>query len=143
MRGGLIMFKRLFSLSVLLVAFLSILSVSAVGNADGIKLVIDDVEYSVELEDNPTSQEFVNLLPLEYNMTELNNNEKYVDLNTSLTSNPSKVGQISKGDLMLYNDNTLVLFYESFNTTYEYTRIGHVNNLGDINTSDIHVKFVK
>lgn len=137
------MFKRLFSLSVLLVAFLSILSVSAVGNADGIKLVIDDVEYSVELEDNPTSQEFVNLLPLEYNMTELNNNEKYVDLNTSLTSNPSKVGQISKGDLMLYNDNTLVLFYESFNTTYEYTRIGHVNNLGDINTSDIHVKFVK
>ncbi len=137
------MFKRLFSLSVLLVAFLSILSVSAVGNADGIKLVIDDVEYSVELEDNPTSQEFVNLLPLEYNMTELNNNEKYVDLNTSLTSNPSKVGQISKGDLMLYNDNTIVLFYESFNTTYEYTRIGHVNNLGDINTSDIHVKFVK
>lgn len=137
------MFKRLFSLSVLLVAFLSILSVSAVGNAEGIKLVIDDVEYSVELEDNPTSQEFVNLLPLEYNMTELNNNEKYVDLNTSLTSNPSKVGQISKGDLMLYNDNTIVLFYESFNTTYEYTRIGHVNNLGDINTSDIHVKFVK
>ncbi|MBE6488521.1 MAG: hypothetical protein E7Z86_07395 [Methanosphaera stadtmanae] len=107
------------------------------------KLVIDDVEYSVELADNPTSQEFVNLLPQEYNMTELNKNEKYVDLNTSLTSNPSKVGQISKGDLMLYNDNTIVLFYESFNTTYEYTRIGHVNNLEDINSSDIHVKFVK
>jgi len=44
---------------------------------------------------------------------------------------------------MLYNDNTIVLFYESFNTTYEYTRIGHVNNLEDINSSDIHVKFVK
>ena len=137
------MFKGLFSLFVILVAFLSILSVGAVGNAEGIKLVIDDVEYSVELVDNPTSQEFVNLLPQEYDMTELNKNEKYVDLNTSLTSNPSKVGQISKGDLMLYNDNTIVLFYESFNTTYEYTRIGHVNNLGDINSSDIHVKFVK
>lgn len=137
------MFKGLFSLFVILVAFLSILSVGAAGNAEGIKLVIDDVEYSVELEDNPTSQEFVNLLPQEYDMTELNNNEKYVDLNTSLTSNPSKVGQISKGDLMLYNDNTIVLFYESFNTTYEYTRIGHVNNLEDINSSDIHVKFVK
>lgn len=137
------MFKGLFSLFVILVAFLSILSVGAVGNAEGIKLVIDDVEYSVELVDNPTSQEFVNLLPQEYDMTELNKNEKYVDLNTSLTSNPSKVGQISKGDLMLYNDNTIVLFYESFNTTYEYTRIGHVNNLEDINSSDIHVKFVK
>jgi len=137
------MFKGLFSLFVILVAFLFILSVGAVGNAEGIKLVIDDVEYSVELADNPTSQEFVNLLPQEYDMTELNKNEKYVDLNTSLTSNPSKVGQISKGDLMLYNDNTIVLFYESFNTTYEYTRIGHVNNLEDINSSDIHVKFVK
>ena len=137
------MFKELFSLSVLLVAFLSILSVCAADNAEGTKIIIDDVEYSVELEDNPTTQEFVNLLPMEYDMTELNNNEKYVDLNTSLTGSPSKVGQISKGDLMLYNDNTIVLFYESFNTTYEYTKIGHVNNLGDINSSDIHVKFVK
>lgn len=40
-------------------------------------------------------------------------------------SNP---GSIQTGDLMLYGSSCLVLFYESFRTSYSYTRLGRVEN---------------
>jgi len=61
-------------------------------------------------------------------MTELNNNEKYYDLPTNLPTNASVGGNIKVGDLMLYGNNTLVLFYESFDTSYSYTKLGYVDN---------------
>ena len=41
---------------------------------------------------------------------------------------PQQVGQIHAGDLMLYRDNCVVLFYEDFSTTYAYTRLGSVED---------------
>ena len=61
-------------------------------------------------------------------MNELNGNEKYYYFNEYLPSNSSKVGKINSGDLMLYGSDCLVLFYDSFNTSYSYTRIGVLDN---------------
>ena len=61
-------------------------------------------------------------------MTELNGNEKYYDLENALPADPQQVGQIHAGDLLLYRDNCVVLFYEDFPTTYAYTRLGSVEN---------------
>ena len=61
-------------------------------------------------------------------MTELNNNEKYADLVESLPTNAFNPGTIQNGDLMLYGSNTLVLFYKTFSTSYNYTKIGKTNN---------------
>ena len=106
---------------------------------DSLKIVIDNKEYSINLENNDTVKEFINMLPLNVTMNELNGNEKYVYLDKKLSSNPSNPKYINKGDVMLYGDNCLVIFYKSFNTSYNYTKIGHIDNLKYLEKGDIIV----
>lgn len=94
---------------------------------------IDGKKYSVSLEDNRAVKELILRLPLELKMNELNGNEKYYYLDESLPTSSERVGRIQKGDIMLYGDNCLVIFYESFNTPYSYTRIGRIDNPDDLN----------
>lgn len=107
------------------------------------KVTINNEEYIMELENNKTVEEFINKLPQELKMDELNGNEKYVYLDFSLTSNPVNPKHINKGDVMLFGDNCLVIFYKSFDTSYSYTKIGHIDNMSDLGTDSINVKFEK
>jgi len=63
-------------------------------------------------------------------MRELNGNEKYFDLPNNLPTNASNPGTIQTGDLMLYGSNTLVLFYKTFSTSYNYTRLARIDSPG-------------
>ena len=92
------------------------------------KIAIGTAIFTATLYDNLSATAFRAMFPLTINMTELNNNEKYYDLPTNLPTNASVGGNINVGDLMLYGKNTLVLFYESFNSSYSYTKFGYVNN---------------
>lgn len=107
------------------------------------KVIINNSEYVANLENNETVQEFLKLLPKEFNMNELNGNEKYIYLDTKLSSNPHNVKEIKKGDIMLYGNNCIVIFYESFTTSYAYTKIGHIDNLPNLGSGNIVVKFEK
>ena len=93
-----------------------------------ITININGVDFTVTLEDNETTRELVNRLPLNIEMNELNGNEKYYYFDESFPSNSSRIERIEKGDIMLYGSDCLVLFYESFNTSYSYTRIGKLDN---------------
>ena len=108
-----------------------------------INVIINNKEYNLNLEDNKTVEELLELLPIEEEMTELNGNEKYLYLDKSLSTSSSNPKHINKGDVMLYGDNCLVIFYKSFDTTYSYTKIGHIDNLEDLGSSNITVKFTK
>lgn len=68
------------------------------------------------------------LLQLTLNMTELNGNEKYHHLSTRLPRDAISPGTIQSGDLMLYGNNSLVLFYKTFETSYSYTRLGRIDD---------------
>ena len=109
--------------------------------ASDIKVVINDQTYILKLENNDTAKEFINLLPLEYTMNDLNNNEKYVYMNNYLTTNSYNPKRIEKGDVMLYGNNCLVIFYKSFDTLYSYTKVGHIDNLDDLEDGTIVAKF--
>lgn len=95
-------------------------------NAMNIK--VGDRTFTVTLTDNETAQAFKKLLPMTITMNELNGNEKYNYLPYNLPTNAQRPGTIQAGDLMLYGSNCLVLFYETFSSTYSYTRIGKVDN---------------
>ncbi len=108
-----------------------------------IKVIINNKTYVLNLENNKTVEEFIELLPREFKMSELNGNEKYAYMDYSLTTDSYNPKHISKGDVMLYGDNCLVIFYESFDTNYSYTKIGHIDNLDDLGKNDVEVKFEK
>ena len=107
------------------------------------KAIINEKEYLITLEDNETAKNFVNYLPQELKMSELNGNEKYIYLDKSFPINSYNPKRINAGDVMLYNDNCLVIFYQSFDTSYSYTKIGHIDNLPVLGNGSIIVKFEK
>lgn len=109
-------------------------------NASVVKVIIKEKEYDLNLEDNDTAIAFTELLPLEIEMQELNGNEKYHYLDNNLPSDAQKVEQINKGDVMLYGNDCIVIFYKTFNTTYKYTKIGHIDDLPDLSSDNILVK---
>ena len=93
-----------------------------------LKITIGTNTFTVALYNNTTAATFKEKLPLTINMSELNGNEKYFDLPNNLPSNASNPGTIQAGDVMLYGSNTLVLFYKTFSTSYNYSRIGRIDN---------------
>jgi hypothetical protein len=93
-----------------------------------LKITVGANVFIATLYDNATAKAFITKLPMTLNMRELNDNEKYFDLPDNLPANASNPGKIQSGDLMLYGTNTLVLFYKSFSTSYDYTRLGKIDN---------------
>ena len=111
------------------------------------KLKINETDYEVLLEDNDTVNELLKRLPLNVTMSELNANEKYYYFEDSLPDDPEMVNEIEAGDIMLFGEDCLVIFYESFKTNYAYTRIGKITDSTslkeNLNESGGIVSFVK
>jgi hypothetical protein len=93
-----------------------------------LRITIGSNTFNATLLSNPTVTEFKRRLPMTVTMSELNGNEKLYNFSTSLPTNAANPGNITTGDLMLYGSNVLVLFYQSFSTSYSYTRLGRIDN---------------
>ena len=117
----------------------------AVNTAQQINVVIGSKTFTATLVDSETGEAFAALLPLTVTMNELNGNEKYHYLSTSLPTAAYQPGTINAGDLMLYGNNCVVLFYETFNSSYSYTRIGAIDNpsglAAALGSGDVSVRF--
>jgi len=61
-------------------------------------------------------------------MEELNGNEKYKYLDFTIPASPENPKRINTGDIMLYGSRCVVIFYDSFDTSYSYTRLGYIEN---------------
>ena len=94
-----------------------------------INITIGNKIFTATLENNKTAAAFKNSLPLTIKMIELNGNEKYGELSNTLPTGSKNPGKIEVGDLMLYGNQTLVLFYKSFTTSYAYTKIGRIDDI--------------
>ena len=112
-----------------------------------ILIIVGDTNYKTTLADNETAREFLEMLPLTLKMKDLNSNEKYFNLSKYLSTETVDVNSIKSGDLMLWQSNTIVLFYKDFKTSYRYSRIGKIENpnglMKALGKGDIEVEFKK
>ena len=115
-------------------------------NMQNIIITIENKKYEAILYDNSTTKELIKKFPITITMSDLNGNEKYYNFSKSFSTSNENVANINKGDIMLFGDNCLVIFYKSFSTRYRYTKLGYIKNLEDLENSlgkgDIEITFI-
>lgn len=95
-------------------------------------ITIGQSTFSAELAGTKAAQELTTLLPLTLEMQDHLSNEKFAELPKALSRNDQAVGRIEAGDIMLWGGNTLVVFYESFQSSYRYTKLGKIKNTAQL-----------
>ena len=122
-----------FLMALTLIAFMA--SPTPAQAETGINVKVGNKTFNGVLYDNPTSKALMKRMPISYKMSDLNRNEKYKYLSYTLPTNEKSVKRIKAGDIMLYGDDCLVVFYKSFKTSYNYTRIGRITNVKGLKTA--------
>lgn len=97
-----------------------------------LNIQVGNKNFTATLYDNDAMQTLLDKLPLTLNMGELNGNEKFYFFSERLPTDSERVENIKTGDLMLYGSDCLVLFYESFSTSYSYTRLGYIEDVAGL-----------
>lgn len=109
------------------------------------KITIGNSTFTATLANNATGTAFKAMLPITLTMNDYNSNEKVCSLPNNLTTSPTNVGTIHAGDIMLYGASSIVVFYDTFSTSYSYTRIGKIDNITGLKTAlgtgDVILKF--
>lgn len=110
-----------------------------------ITITVGGKSFAATLVDNETARAFAAMMPMTMQMDELNGNEKYHYLDSSLPTDSYRPGTIRTGDLMLYGSSCVALFYETFASSYSYTRIGQIDNPDGlamaVGSGNVSVKF--
>lgn len=110
-----------------------------------VTLTIGTQRFSADLYDSETTRALAERFPLTVEMSELNGNEKYYYMDDPLPAEPAPTEKINAGDIMLYGEDCLVIFYESFSSGYRYTNLGRAEEpekLSDaLGTGDVTVRF--
>ena len=93
------------------------------------KIQVGDAVFSATLEENEAVASFVEMMrenPVSIQMSDYSGFEKVGSLGTSLPASNSQT-TTHAGDIVLYNENQIVIFYGS--NSWSYTRLGHVDDL--------------
>lgn len=110
-----------------------------------INLIVNNKTFTATLNNNETTRELIAMFPMTLNMSDLHSNEKYNYLDSSFTTNSSRPSRINAGDIKLYGNNCLVVFYESFSNSYSYTDLGRVDDVdafvSELGSGSVDIRF--
>jgi hypothetical protein len=128
MRKRLIIKRILTSFVIAALCFcIPVASVSA-ESGTAVKIKVGNKSFNGIFYNNDTANALLKSMPMKLKMSELNGNEKYRYLGKDFPTNEKRVKRVKAGDIMLYGSDCLVVFYKSFNTSYEYTKVGRITN---------------
>ncbi len=110
-----------------------------------INLIINNKTFSATLNNNETVRSLIQNFPMTLNMSDLNSNEKYNYLNFNLVENAYTPEKINAGDIKLYGNNCLVIFYDNFSNSYSYTDLGKIDNIdefiSELDSGSVNIRF--
>ena len=104
-------------------------SSSEVNYMEKLKITVGNNELIATLDDNVGTEALKDLIrknPLTINMSDYGGFEKVGYLGTNLPTDNQRI-TTTLGDIMLYQGNSIVIFYDS--NTWSYTRIGKIENI--------------
>lgn len=108
-------------------------------------MTVGQRRFAITPGDTDAARAFAARLPVTLAMSDLNDNEKHADLPQPLPSSATKPGTIREGDILLYGSRTVVVFYETFRSSYAYTRLGRVDDVDGLaqalGTGDVRITF--
>lgn len=90
-------------------------------------MTVGERRFAFTLADIEAARAFAAMLPLTPDMEELDGNEKK-ELPSALPTNASRPGTIRTGDLLLWGSCTVVVFFQTFDSPYSYTRLGRLDD---------------
>ena len=99
-------------------------SVAEPKKEQAMKLIIDDKVVPVTWEQNASAAALQKLLPLTIEMSAYGGFEQVGPIGQSITSADRQI-TTQYGDIVLYAENKLVIFYGS--NSWAYTRLGHID----------------
>lgn len=144
--------KKLFVIFLVIISVFALTACGEEENKDGTEIPSEEIgeieatngskmtvhvgvyEFEANIFENETARAFGSILPLTVRM-EAMPHEKYYYLPNPLVSDAKTVGRIEAGDIMLWGNDCLVVFYESFDTSYRYTRIGKIIDTNDLSAA--------
>ena len=112
-------------------------------------VIIGTAKFTMKLENNKAAAAFRSYLSKArtMKMEELNGNEKYRYLSKSFPTKPKHYSKVRAGDVMLYGDDCLVIFYKTHKTSYNYTKIGRLTSTKGltkaVGKASVKVRFAK
>ncbi len=103
-----------------------------IGKLADIKVNIAGTSYTAVSESNKAAQSFLTHLPLNIEMTDLNDNSKRGYTYFKLTTDSKKLGKVEVGDILISGDSYVIIVTKTFKTNDKYTKLGHIHNLGEV-----------
>ena len=110
-------------------------------------MTVGERRFAITLADTEAARALAARLPLTLDMEELNGNEKKKELPQALPTATLQPGTIRTGDLLLWGSRTAVVFYQTFDSSYSYTRLGRVDDPAGLarvlGRGDVRIAFSK
>lgn len=93
-----------------------------------LRVAVNGAVFTASLVDNESAHALASRLPAMLSMEDLNGTSKYVRLQSELPVNPKRLDKICAGDILLYDNKYIFLFYKKAAGPYHYTVLGHIND---------------
>lgn len=110
-----------------------------VGKLADIKINVAGTIYTAVSESTKAAENFLTQLPLDIEMTDLNENEKRGYTYFKMATEARKLGKIEIGDILISGDSYIIIATKTFKSNQKYTKLGHIQNLGDVPKGTIKV----